>query len=250
MTGDTTDGLGAYVSAIENVFGADVDFGQVVKIYSQPGEQEQRRYSPPQCKAVKRVAVSGEPEDAFISTSYVEQQKLNMRMSLRPSTRLTNAFSKRLRNHLHVLSLYFVWHNYCRRHGTLRTTAAAAGLADDWRDAEWIVSLIDARTPAPSPRGPYGPRKLQSDTPPIRECRTTRASILGGFPMAKRSWLQIAAESSPSCISPPRSRARVPIPDWQATPTLQGRVSPQPHRPDRYPLEAVPAVRRRERSAQ
>ena len=161
----TSDGLGVYVSAVEDVFGADVDFGQLVKVYSQPGEQEQRRYSPAHCKAAHRVPVTGEPDTAFISTSYVERQNLNMRMSLRRFTRLTNAFSKRLRNHVHALALYFVWHNFCRRHGTLRTTPAqAAGLADDWRDAEWIVSLIDARAPKPGPRGPYGPRKPRNST--------------------------------------------------------------------------------------
>ena len=156
----TADGLGVYVNAVEDVFGAEVDFGQLVKVYGQPGEQEQRRYSPAYCKAAHRVPVSGEPDETFISTSYVERQNLNMRMSLRRFTRLTNAFSKRVENHVHALALYFVWHNYCRRHGTLRTTPAqAAGLADDWRDAEWIVGLVDAAAPKPGPRGPYGPRK-------------------------------------------------------------------------------------------
>ena len=156
----TADGLGVYVNAVEDAFGADVDFGQLVKVYSQPEQNEQRRYSPAYCKAAHRVPVAGEPNADFISTSYVERQNLNMRMSLRRFTRLTNAFSKRLTNHVHALALYFVWHNFCRRHGTLRTTPAqAAGLAGDWRDAEWIVSLIDARAPKPGPRGPYGPRK-------------------------------------------------------------------------------------------
>ena len=159
----TADGLGAYVNAVEDVFGADVDFGQLVKVYSQPEQNEQRRYSPAYCKAAHRVPVTGEPNADFISTSYVERQNLNMRMSLRRFTRLTNAFSKRLTNHVHALALYFVWHNFCRRHGTLRTTPAqAAGLANDWRDAEWIVEMIDARAPKPGPRGPYGPRTRNS----------------------------------------------------------------------------------------
>ena len=155
----TADGLGVYVNAVEDVFGADVDFGQLVKVYSQPEQNEQRRYSPAYCKAAHRVPVTGEPNADFISTSYVERQNLNMRMSLRRFTKLTNAFSKRLTNHVHALALYFVWHNFCRRHGTLRTTPTqAAGLANDWRDAEWIVSLIDAAAPMPGPRGPYSPR--------------------------------------------------------------------------------------------
>lgn len=161
----TADGLGVYVHAVEEVFGADVDFGQLMKVYGQPGEQEQRRYSPAQCRAAHRVPVMGEPDESHISTSYVERQNLNMRMSLRRFTRLTNAFSKRVENHVSALALYFVWHNFCRRYGTLRTTPAqAGGLADDWRDAEWIVSLIDARAPKPGPRGPYRPRKRQSDS--------------------------------------------------------------------------------------
>ena len=156
----TADGLGVYVNAVEDVFGAEVDFGQLVKVYGQAGEDERRRYSPAYCRAAHRVPVSGQPDEAFISTSYVERQNLNMRMSLRRFTRLTNAFSKRVENHVSALALYFVWHNFCRRHGTLRTTPAqAAGLADDWRDAEWIVGLIDAAAPKPGPRGPYGPRK-------------------------------------------------------------------------------------------
>ncbi len=156
----TGDGLGVYVNAVEDVFGADVDFGQLVKVYySQPGENEQRRYSSAHCKAY-RVPVTGNADEAFISTSFVERQNLNMRMSLRRFTRLTNAFSKRFENHVHVLALYFVWHNFCRRHGTLRTTPAqAAGLADDWRDADWTVSLIDAQAPKPGPRGPYQKRR-------------------------------------------------------------------------------------------
>ncbi len=161
----TADGLGVYVGAVEDVFGADMDFGQLVKVYSQPGESEQRRYSPAYCKAAHRVPVTGEPNADFISTSYVERQNLNMRMSLRRFTRLTNAFSKRLTNHVHALALYFVWHNFCRRHRTLRTTPAqAAGLADDWRDADWIVDLIDARAPKPGPRGPYRKRAKAADS--------------------------------------------------------------------------------------
>ena len=122
------------------MFGANVDFGQLVKVCGEPGESQQRRYSPAHCTAAHQVPVTGEPNADFISTRYVERQDLNMRMSLRRFTRLTNAFSKRLTNHVHALALYFVWHNFCRRHGTRRTTPAqATGLADDWRDAEWIV---------------------------------------------------------------------------------------------------------------
>ena len=80
-------------------------------------------------------------------------------MGLRRFTRLTNAFSKKIDNHIHALSLYFVFYNFCRIHKTLRVTPAmAAGIADTTRDIEWIVSLIDARAKKPRKRGPYKKR--------------------------------------------------------------------------------------------
>ena len=140
----SADGLGAYVNAVEDAFGTDVDFGQLVKVYTTPGTDEQRRYSPPKCKAAHRVPVSGEPDPAFISTSFIERQNLNLRMGVRRFTRLTNAFSKKLENHVHSVALWSVWHNWCRRHTTLRTTPAqAAGLTDAWHNAEWLVGVID-----------------------------------------------------------------------------------------------------------
>ena len=151
----TADGLGAYVGAVEDVFGADVDFGQLVKVYSQPGTDEQRRYSPAYCKAAHRVPVSGEPNPDLISTSFVERQNLNLRMGVRRFTRLTNAFSKKLENHVLHVALWSVWYNWCRRHRTLRTTPAqAAGLTDKWHDAEWLVGMIDDLSPAPRKPGP------------------------------------------------------------------------------------------------
>lgn len=79
-----------------------------------------------------------------------------MRMSMRRFTRLTNGFTKKIDNHIHMLSLYFVHYNFCRIHKTLRTSPAmAAGVSDTLRDMEWIVSLIDARASKPGPRGPY-----------------------------------------------------------------------------------------------
>jgi hypothetical protein len=106
--------------------------------------------------------VEGNPDKAAISTSHVERSNLSMRMGMRRFTRLTNAFSKKLENHLHMLSLYFVHYNFCRIHRAHRMSPAmAAGVIDTLRDVEWIVSLIDARTPKPGPRGPY--RKRQKD---------------------------------------------------------------------------------------
>lgn len=158
----SADGLGVYVEAVEGAFGADVDFGQVIKVYSTPGTEEQRRYSPPRCTSVHKNRVAGDPDELFISTSYVERQNLNLRMGVRRFTRLTNAFSKKLRNHMHALSLYYVFNNFCRVHKTLRTTPAmAAGLDAELRDLDWLAGVVDARTPPPAKPGPKpGARQL------------------------------------------------------------------------------------------
>lgn len=112
------------------------------------------------------VSVSGEPVKAHVSTSYVERQNLTMRMGMRRFTRLTNGFSKKLENHLHMLSLYFVHYNFVRIHKTLKCTPAmAAGVSGTLHDMEWIVGLIDARAPAPKKRGPYKKRSKPIDTP-------------------------------------------------------------------------------------
>ena len=156
----TSDGLRLYRTAVEAVFGADVDYAQIVKVFGSPVEDE-KRYSPATCKGTIKTAVSGRPDPDHVSTSYVERHNLTMRMSMRRFTRLTNAFSKKLRNHALALALYFVHYNFCRTHKTLRMTPAmAAGIATQLHDAEWIVGLVDARAPKPAKPGPKGPRKV------------------------------------------------------------------------------------------
>ncbi len=125
--------------------------------YGKPtGKDSERRYSPAVCTGAKKRRIEGRPVREHVSTSHVERQNLSMRMGMRRFTRLTNAFSKKLENHLHMLSLYFVYYNFCRIHKTLRMSPAmAAGVSDTLRDVEWIVSLIDARAPEPKKRGPY-----------------------------------------------------------------------------------------------
>jgi len=154
----TTDGHKAYLEAVEGVFGADIDYAMLVKLYGEPTGQKghERKHSPAECTGARKEWISGEPDRALVSTSHVERHNLTMRMGMRRFTRLTNAFSKKLANHLHMLSLYFVHYNFCRVHKTLRMSPAmAAGVSDTLRDVEWIVSLIDARAPKPGPRGPY-----------------------------------------------------------------------------------------------
>jgi IS1 family transposase len=157
----TTDGHKAYLEAVEGAFGADVDYAMLVKMYGNPiGDNVTVRYSPGECIGIKKNEVSGEPDADHVSTSYVERMNLNIRMGNRRFTRLTNAFSKKVENHLHMLSLYFVHYNFCRMHKSLRMSPAmAAGISETLRNMDWVVSLIDARAPKPGPRGPYNKRK-------------------------------------------------------------------------------------------
>ena len=157
----TTDGHRAYLEAVEGAFGADVDYAQLVKLYGEAPEG-QRRYSPAECVGTRKRRVNGNPERKHVSTSYVERQNLTMRMGMRRFTRLTNAFSKKIENHLHMLSLYFVHYNFCRMHKSLRCTPAmAAGVSDTLRDMEWIVGLIDARAPKPNRPETYKKRTAE-----------------------------------------------------------------------------------------
>ncbi len=160
----TTDGHKTYLEAVEGAFGGDVDYAQLIKLYGEPTGQKghERKYSPSECTGTKRRAVEGRPDMAHVSTSHVERQNLSMRMGMRRFTRLTNGFSKKLENHLHMLSLYFVHYNFVRMHKSLRMTPAmAAGVSDTLHDMEWIVGLIDARAPAPKKRGSYKKRQKE-----------------------------------------------------------------------------------------
>lgn len=153
----TTDGHKAYLEAVEGAFGCDVDYAQLVKMYGASPESAKGRYSPAECTGIKKRRVEGDPDKEHVSTSYVERQNLTMRMSMRRFTRLTNGFSKKLENHIHSLSLYFVYYNFCRQHKSLGgiSPAMAAGISETLHDLEWIVGLIDARAPKPKKRGPY-----------------------------------------------------------------------------------------------
>lgn len=152
----TTDGHKAYLGAIEEAFGNDIDYAQLVKLYGPVPESQQRRYSPAPCAGAIKTRVEGNPDPRHVSTSYVERQNLTMRMSMRRFTRLTNGFSKKLENHIHMLSLYFVHYNFCRIHKTLKVTPAMeAGLSETAHGMEWIVGLIDAAESETKKRGPY-----------------------------------------------------------------------------------------------
>ena len=154
----TTDGHKAYLDAVEDAFGADIDYAQLIKLYGDsPGPAG--RYSPAECTGIKKTRIEGKPDKAHVSTSYVERANLTMRMSMRRFTRLTNAFSKKAENHTYALALYFTFYNFVRMHKTLRCSPAmAAGLSDKLWSMEDVVALIDARAEAPKARGPYRKR--------------------------------------------------------------------------------------------
>ncbi len=118
----TTDGLKVYLGAVESAFGSEVDFAQLVKIYG--ASQEEVRYSPAECIGCERKRAMGNPDPAHISTSFVERQNLSMRMQIRRFTRLTNAFSKKVKNHLAAVAVYFMYYNFGRIHQTIRCTPA------------------------------------------------------------------------------------------------------------------------------
>ena len=142
----TTDGHRAYLSAVEDAFGANVDYAMLVKLYGSDREQGEARYSPADCIGCREVAISGNPERKHISTSYVERQNLTMRMNMRRFTRLTNAFSKKVENHEASVALHFMYYNFCRIHTTLRVTPAmAAGIADHVWSLEEVAGLLDSK---------------------------------------------------------------------------------------------------------
>ena len=159
----TTDGLSVYDGAVEDAFGGDVDFAQVIKAYGrEPGKDNERRYSPPVCTSIEKRRVEGSPDMRRANTSYVEHHNLTMRMGMRRFTRLTNGFSKRVEKHIAMLSLYFVHYNFCRIHKTLKVTPAMeAGVSSELRDMVWIVGLIDA--PTLKPNRPKTYRKRNSN---------------------------------------------------------------------------------------
>jgi IS1 family transposase len=142
----TTDGHKAYLEAVENAFGADIDYAQLQKIYGASNENE-TRYSPARCIGCDMKVVSGNPDPKHVSTSFVERQNLSMRMSTRRFTRLTNAFSKKVENHAASVAIWFMYYNFCRVHTTLRVTPAMeSGISNH----VWTIEELCALIPQPA----------------------------------------------------------------------------------------------------
>jgi len=141
----STDGHRAYLNAISNAFGNQIDYATITKLYRNPPEGDERRYSPGECCGVKKDDVKGYPDAKHISTSYVERQNLTMRMSMRRFTRLTNGFSKKVENHSCAVALHYMHYNFCRIHKSLRVTPAMeAGVTDHVWSIEELAGLLDA----------------------------------------------------------------------------------------------------------
>lgn len=137
----SSDAFPVYLNAVRAAFGADVDYGQIVKYFeSEPAGSG--RYSPPKVTSAERSVVNGDPDRQHISTSHVERQNLTMRMQMRRFTRLTNAFSKKIENMKAAVGLHFCHYNFVRIHKTVKATPAmAAGIAARALTVEDLTSL-------------------------------------------------------------------------------------------------------------
>jgi IS1 family transposase len=139
----TSDGNAPYLQAVEESFGADIDYAMLVKHYGTP-EGAIGRYSPGECVGVEQRRVEGRPDPAHVSTSYIERSNLTMRMGNRRFTRLTNAFSKKAENHAHMVALHMMYYNFVRIHMTLRCSPAmAAGVSPRLWDVSDIVAVVE-----------------------------------------------------------------------------------------------------------
>jgi len=136
----TSDGLQAYIAAVDEFLLDRCDYAQLVKNYTQP-QDDDHRYSPPVCTGAVKVVISGNPDEAKICTSHVERLNLSLRTQVRRMTRLTNAFSRKLENHRAAIALYLGWYNFCQIHGSLRVTPAMEAAITDhvWNVAELLA---------------------------------------------------------------------------------------------------------------
>jgi IS1 family transposase len=151
----TTDGHSPYLNAVEEAFGADVDYAMLIKLYGHPpaSPEAARRYSPSECTGTRTHNVTGNPDSQHISTSYIERQNLTMRMAIRRFTRLTNAFSKKVENHAHSVAIHFMHYNFVRLHQSLRVTPAmASGITQTLWSLTDMVGVIEEWEARRAPR--------------------------------------------------------------------------------------------------
>ena len=171
----TSDGLAAYPDAIEEAFGADVDYGVIQKIFYTDAEagKPDRRYSPGAIRGIQKEAIQGKPDEDLICTSHVERANLTLRMHSRRFTRLTNGFSKKPYNHSAAVSLHVAYYNFFKPHESLdgKTPAMAIGVANHiWSVGELIEQALDAPDPDPPSRpAPSSPRDPETGLLPGRK---------------------------------------------------------------------------------
>src|SRR5437667_7828682 len=141
----STDALGAYGEAVERAFGADVDYGQIVKVYTHDAAQHpERKYSAPSFASAYRRSIAGNPEMELVSTSHIERLNATTRLHVKRLSRLTLAFSKKLENFQAAVALHFAYYNFVRRHNSLRCTPAmAAGVERNfWSVGDLVESVL------------------------------------------------------------------------------------------------------------
>lgn len=142
----TSDGHRAYLNAVEDAFGCDIDYATLIKLYGADKNEVEHAYSPPKVMGCLCAVISGRPDPRYISTSFAERQNLTMRMQMRRFTRLTNGFSKKLDDLRHAVALHFMYYNFCRIHTTLRVTPAMeAGVTDRLWGLEDLVKLLEQK---------------------------------------------------------------------------------------------------------
>ncbi len=141
----TTDGNRLYLFAINLAFGEEVDYAVLMKLYGgSSSKTAEVRYSPAECVGCEKKPKIGNPDPKHISTSFVERQNLTMRMQMRRFTRLTNAFSKKIENHIASIAIHYMHYNFCRIHQTLRVTPAMqAGIGDHVWSVDELVNLLE-----------------------------------------------------------------------------------------------------------
>jgi len=153
----TSDGHRAYLEAVEEAFGADVDYAQLVKMYRKRPETAKGRYSQAECTGIKKIKIEGDPDINKVSTSHVDRQNLTMRTHMRPFTRQTNGFSKKVANHEASIALHFMNYNFVKIHKTLKCTPAmAAGVTPKlWKMTDVVAMIETEEAEVSIKRGPY-----------------------------------------------------------------------------------------------
>lgn len=137
----STDGLKAYVDAVDKSFGTDVDYGQIIKVYGNVESiTPEYRYSVPEVTDIKKQIVMGDPKVNMICTSHIERVNATTRLFMKRLNRLTLAFSKKWENFEAAVGLHFAAYNFVKRHSSLRMTPAMAlGIEKDfWSYAELV----------------------------------------------------------------------------------------------------------------